>query len=425
MTLPPSKLRDMTHHAGTDERDSWHDDREAADTGEEKGVRNRIRRPKGYRLMAEVAKRRSDLIAAIAGAEHGCTRDELCALLPHRPAKRTVQKDLAWLRKVFHSQVRRANTKGAHRTGRTAYVWKGQVPHLLTRPLEELTHDELLALIVARGLLATGPTSEPGSAAPVAATAPAPPLPVNGTGAAAPDDRTRDTPSPDGPLASAVDGLLHRAGLIGSGQEMQNLSQARDAVCVRRFGTAPVAPEVLQQCLKAVVTGQHLRFHYVNRYGQARETHASPQRLVLTKGEWFAVMWVRRGLATYRLSRMGQTNLTPEAPKGCPTHIPSIDVNYYLSSGFYGTFDQDPISIVLAISPDSWPHVVDRTWGRSQQVEGITKGRRKGWYRLTFTTRGYDECKHWVLSMGSGVKVEQPAELREWIKGEARSMLRG
>jgi predicted DNA-binding transcriptional regulator YafY len=146
--------------------------------------------------------------------------------------------------------------------------------------------------------------------------------------------------------------------------------------------------------------------------------------MVLIRGEWYCIAWARI-LRTFRLARMVEVQITKKMPKNTPAHIPSQEVDDLLAESFFATGSTDPgrrSRVVLAVSPGAWPFVQGRTWGINQRIDEAPTDLEPGWRRLSFTTTGLAECRHWVLSMGSGLRAEQPKELVEWLRSEAHSL---
>ena len=337
---------------------------------------------------AQAAKRRLRLIELLADSP--CTAEEMIARLTPRAARRTVLDDLRWVRDSFPDRIVRSRAAGGHGTGRVAYAWQGAVPHLLAAPISFLTEEELVALVAARGLLRD----------------------------VHPLDRTDDRPhAQDDHLAAAITRMLARAGLRERASTL-----ARHMVMINRFGTEPLQPGVLQTCLTATSLGEALNLTYAGLYGDAKPTHIAPKRMMLIKGEWYCLAWRRGHLRTFRLSRMTEVTRTRTMPKGHPTHIPAEDLDREYAAAFYATSGQERVRVTLAVSPETWPHVRNRRWGEGMQVDQDLKKLPKGWHRISFVTSGISDCAYWVLSLGSGIRVDSPKDLRTWIRAEAKLM---
>jgi hypothetical protein len=116
--------------------------------------------------------------------------------------------------------------------------------------------------------------------------------------------------------------------------------------------------------------------------------------------------------------------VTGHRPAGCPARLPQEDVDRMLASGFNATSSADPSHrrrVVVAVGPEAWPDVVDRTWGEAQIVTDAPE-HGDGWRRLTFVTSGWQEARGWVLSLGANAFVEAPIELIDWIRRQLKEM---
>jgi predicted DNA-binding transcriptional regulator YafY len=342
--------------------------------------------------------RRQRMLGLIADGE--CTADELLARLRPKVSRRTLDADLAWMQARFPEQLRK------RRGGDARTVWwslVGLPPILLDTTLDALTHDEVAAITAARGLLRSPDNRTPGWERPSSAYA--------------------------GDLSAALHGLLLRLGL---GAEAKAI--APSSLGASRFGIAPEPPGCLASLQRALRTGQAARFTYRNRQGSERPCHVWPIRLVLIKGEWFCFAWApgQSGgrVKQYALARITSREpvvaIDPRLPPGAPPRPPHAAVDAALASGFHATGSDDPrhrVRVSLAVGPDAWPSIADRTWGENQTVTTEPPDLPPGWHRLVFTTSGLAECRHWVLSFGAAVRAESPAELTTWLRQQAESIV--
>jgi predicted DNA-binding transcriptional regulator YafY len=339
--------------------------------------------------MPQTIARRHALLGLLA--EGPATADELRRRLARPCSARTIADDLRSLAQAFPEQVHRSRGGDA----RVVY-WRldGPPPTLLPRPIAALTHDELAALIAARGLLRAPDARTPGWERPSSAYA--------------------------GDLSAALHGLLERSGLDGEARTI-----APSTIGVSRFGMPTEAPGAFAAFERALRSGQAVEFRYRNRRGDERDLHVRPLRLVLIKGEWFCFAWAGK-VKQYALARITSRDpsvrIVARQPPGLPTLLPHDAIDSALASGFHATGGGKRMRVVLAVSPDAWPSIADRTWGEAQQIDPQPPNLPPGWRRIAFSTTGLDECRHWVLGMGAAVRAEGPAELVEWLRGQVRGM---
>jgi predicted DNA-binding transcriptional regulator YafY len=181
----------------------------------------------------------------------------------------------------------------------------------------------------------------------------------------------------------------------------------------------------LATCLAATATGEGITFRYENLKGEVKNVHATPARCHLVKGEWSCIAWAG-GLKHYRLCRMAEAKRVRQLPPGSPVSIPASEVDALLGSGFYATASSSPrdrVRVRIAVSPEAWRLLKGRRWGDNQVVDDTPENLPKGWFRLTFTTTGLTECRHWVLGMGANVRAEAPDALVEWVQEQAKQIL--
>lgn len=343
--------------------------------------------------MAANWTRRQSILSLLA--IEAATADSIRMNLRPTVSRRTVASDVTWLARTFPAQVRKQRGSDAR-----TVIWSldGLPPVLLPHGAAALTHDELAAIIAARGLLRAPDVKHPGWERPSSPYA--------------------------GDLSAALHGLLERLGL---GEQARHIAPA--AIGASRFGIAPEPPGALATLQRAIVTGQAARFAYRNRAGTQHACHVWPIRLVLIKGEWFCFAWsgrVKQYALARVVSRSPVVTIDARLPPGAPSRPPHDVVDAALASGFHATGSDDPgqrVRLVLAISPAAWPSIADRTWGSGQHIHDAPEDLPHGWRRLSFLTTGLTEARHWVLSFGTTVRAEAPAALTEWLYEQTQAMV--
>ena len=339
----------------------------------------------------EVSARRVAIIELIAA--NPLPVEAIVDQLRPRAARRTVYEDLEWILETFPEHLRRESAGQSHGKHRVTYRWIGQSPYLLSSPITWLTEEELIGLVAARGFLRDTTPEQPPTDTAVAS---------------------------DDLLAGAIARLVDRAGVQDAAELL-----ARQVVTVSRFGAAPISGQALATTLSATAVGEALTFTYENLQGRQRAVHALPQRCFLSKGEWYVVAWDGT-LKTFRLSRMTAVERTSKRPTDAPVSIATSDVDGLLENGFFATSNsRRGDRVQIAIGPDAWPHVCDRRWGDKQTIAADPEGLPEGWLRLSFTTTGLAECRHWVLAMGANARAEKPKALVEWVREQARAVAEG
>jgi predicted DNA-binding transcriptional regulator YafY len=226
-----------------------------------------------------------------------------------------------------------------------------------------------------------------------------------------------------GALATALDRLLHQAGLADEARAI-----APDAVTVSRFGVAAEEDAAFPICFAAIRAGESLRCSYTKQNGETRPIHIAPIRLVHIAGEWFCFAWSADRttppgrVKQYRLSGMHTPVRSTTPVPGRPVIGLRQEVTGILRDAFRATGSTDPKRrrrVSLALSPIAWHFLRDRRWGADQRVAGPgIDGLPADWRRIEFVTTGLEECRHFVLSLGSEARAEGPPELIAWLRGQ-------
>jgi hypothetical protein len=367
------------------------------------------------------AERRNRLISLLQDGSRSST--QLAALLG--VSDRVVRNDLAWLRCACPTQM------DERRDGRSrTYHMLGLPPTVLPRSIDTLTHDELTALIAARGLLRAPEVRNPGWERPASPYA--------------------------GELSAALHGLLERAGLDGEAKAL-----APTAIAVSRFAMAVDPPGAIAALLAAITAGDAVHFRYRNRRSEEHDCHVLPLRLVFIRGEAHCFAWSPTrttapapdattipgpctthnhakptahpagSIRQYRCSRI--TSRDPavtralQRPPGCPARPDHTIIDDILATGFNATGSADQgerLRIVVAIHDSVWPDITGRTWGEDQH-HAPAPDRGPAWHRLEFLTSGLLECRLWILSHGAAAIPENPPELVAWHRDQAERMAAG
>ncbi len=300
--------------------------------------------------------------------------------------RRMLQNDLAWLRAHLPGAVEQV-ARGALSPPTSDFpearrFWRlgGEALLPVDADLAAVTELEALALHAARAVLA------------------APPLP----GAAKSDE---------GPLAAALGRLIERLGL--------GLARLPDVLGVNPGAPQPWEPRHALAVLRAIRLGEAVRMTYQPLEKAAHEVVAQPIRLVLSDGEPYLWAWdgTAARLKNYKLARI--VALTAHTRlKGVPTGL-DAEVRAALRSAFRGVAGASQRGrVVLRFAAGAVPHVRDRRLGPAQRWQDLADGGA----RVAFNTHGLEAVRHWVLSFGSRVTVEEPATLAQWVRAEALRM---
>lgn len=324
--------------------------------------------------------------------------EELLARLNHRLAKartaqiqkRMLQNDLAWMRRSFPGAVeqvaRRDLLPATSDFPAARRFWRlsgGEALLPVDAELTAVTELEVLALHAARAVLAAPPS---------------------------PDGARGD----EGPLAAALGRLIERLGL-GS-------ARLPDVLGVNPGAPQPWEPRHALAVLRAIRLGEAVSMTYQPLEKAAHAVVAQPIRLVLTDGEPYLWAWDAAAgrLKNYKLARVAALAPHPRL-KGVPTGL-DAEVRASLRSSFRGVAGAAQRGrVVLRFAAGAVPHVRARRLGPAQRWDDLADGGA----RVAFNTHGLEAVRHWVLSFGSRVTVEEPAALAAWVRAEAVKMAGG
>jgi predicted DNA-binding transcriptional regulator YafY len=339
----------------------------------------------------QVVIRRNKLVELLSGGEQDMV--SLCRGLPGRPSRRTVTDDLRWVKKLFPHQL----IRNRH-SGHACWSLTCRVPHILPEPLDVVTAEQMVALIAARSLLRLPDAN-------------APQLERSATGE----------------LASAIDALISRCGLTAAVQHI-----APSIIMASRHGIPTEPTGYFLKVVEAIIQRHSLTFMYDNNRNETKSVHTQPQRLVAIHGSWYCFAWTPDKstppgrIKQYRLARMSELKQSTSPVNGLPRHISAKEIDDCLAESFGATGSNKTSErkrIVLAVSPEGWPHLRDCIWGTRQVWDEKPADLPTGFRRLSFTTTGLNEARHKILSLGAAVRAEGPPELVDWLHQQATAML--
>jgi predicted DNA-binding transcriptional regulator YafY len=304
--------------------------------------------------------------------------------------RRMLQNDLAWMRQVFPGaieQVARGSLVPATSDFPDARrFWRlagGEALLPVDVDLAAVSELEVLALHAARAVLAAPPS---------------------------PDGARGD----EGPLAAALGRLIERLGL-GS-------ARLPDVLGVNPGAPQPWEPRHALAVLRAIRLGEAVSMTYQPLEKAAHAVVAQPIRLVLTDGEPYLWAWdgAAGKLKNYKLARAVALVPHPRL-KGVPPGL-DAEVRGSLHNAFRGVSGSAQRGrVVLRFAAGAVPHVRARRLGPAQRWDDLPDGGA----RVAFNTHGLEAVRHWVLSFGSRVIVEEPAALASWVRAEAVKMAAG
>lgn len=176
---------------------------------------------------------------------------------------------------------------------------------------------------------------------------------------------------------------------------------------------ARVDPKVLQSTIDAVAKSKRLSFSYANQQGKPSTQLVSPQGLVAKDGTLYLLG--TKGLADkprhFALHRMSAAEVDHR-----PLQVQSdFDLDRYIqdSNMLSHTLDgqKSPVELKLRVAPDTLFHFKERRLSSDQTIGPAS--RRGGWYAVTATVPYTVLLVPFLLSMGGGIEVLGPSEVRD------------
>jgi len=183
---------------------------------------------------------------------------------------------------------------------------------------------------------------------------------------------------------------------------------------------------VFDQVLRAVVERRVVDLKYHPRKGPARDYVLRPYTLLLGEQELAITGAVgeppedggaRPGdpIRTFALSRV--EGLALRRTRFTMPHLGLWDPEREFAAS-WGLYSGPPEDVRVAVHPAFAELVAERVWHPSQQVGDPGPD---GWIPLDFDVFARGEFRTWVLGWGPWIRVEHPADLRDWVD-QARTL---
>lgn len=184
----------------------------------------------------------------------------------------------------------------------------------------------------------------------------------------------------------------------------------------------PISADVWKTLIRGTVNQREVRLEYASPRSKEPKAHViHPLHLANIEGDWYVLAFETRwaDIAQFAVSRILTAELndtTFTVPKG-------FNVDRLMKDRF-GKFvhtDGGPsITVLLLFKPEIARQIAERSWHPKQKL----RWRRGGELELSFPVQDVRDIMPWVLSMGAGVKVLGPVELKRCVVGELRDMVK-
>lgn len=313
------------------------------------------------------------VLQRLEGAKRGLTLNELLSGLPSDLIKhpRTIRRDLEAL-EAAHFPLLSERVDGAVR-------WR-LMDGFRHVPALGLSPTELMALALSRRLF----------------------FPLDGTD-----------------IKAALDSALQKATARIPPPAMELVQRLEQSFSVglgphKRYREHRLTIDLLTKAITRARTVQ-MRYFSASRNAASRR-EVDPYRLRYVAGGLYLIGYChwRKDVRMFAVERIKSLTLT-DHPYQMPLHF---DVEAYVENALV-VMQGKQIDVELLFDKMTAAWVKDRLWHASQQTKKLKDGR----LRMTLRVADTRELVGWILSFGSGVRVMQPASLRNAVKQEATSIL--
>ena len=176
------------------------------------------------------------------------------------------------------------------------------------------------------------------------------------------------------------------------------------------WGAPPDYRRAFDLVRRAIVEHRLLTFQYRDAADRTSQRTVEAAKLQFKERSWYVRAWCRERAdwRTFKIIRMVWNSIELKAEVFEPRPLPPALAESYPTHNrtrLSLLFESHEARVREEFSPDS--------------IEVLDDGRM----RVTLDTELTDRARHHLLSFGAGMKVEEPAELREWIYAQARAIL--
>lgn len=199
-----------------------------------------------------------------------------------------------------------------------------------------------------------------------------------------------------------------------------DISSIEKKISIKNIRYYRVDPAVFESVVMALSTGKKMKISYKSPYKEEPgERLVNPLHLLLYMGNWHLFAWCeeKREVRDFVLSRIENTEST-ETP--IPGKLRKTDLRDKVY-GNYGIFiDGEKKEIELKFSEETAKLAREQVWFPDQ----VTEESDKGGVVIRFPVSDFREVTRDILSMGPGVEVISPPELKEMVRENIEQMAR-
>jgi predicted DNA-binding transcriptional regulator YafY len=188
--------------------------------------------------------------------------------------------------------------------------------------------------------------------------------------------------------------------------------------------SARIDSQILAAAIDSIGSNQQLEFEYVNVKGKTSNKKVNPQGLVAKDGTIYllGVSGLSDAVIHFALHRVISASVLP---RPCQARL-DFDLDRYIQASHQLSHalsdDGQPIHLQLRVAPETIFHFRERPLNSEQAVDEPDSD--DDWFRVSAFLPKTMLLKPFLISLGPGVEVLAPIELREemsaWVKAMAK-----
>jgi predicted DNA-binding transcriptional regulator YafY len=222
-------------------------------------------------------------------------------------------------------------------------------------------------------------------------------------------------------LAAAAERALDKlmAALPGSMREQANSIRQRLYVDTTAWGGNRENLSMLPVVQDAVSRDRKLTFCYQKANGERSERKVDPLGLVAKGNTWYLVARTADRFRTYRVSRMEDAKLLPEASE----RPADFDLAAYWKSSTKA-FQEERTQYYATLRVEARAARIMKTWQMISTVDGDEVTHMEGWITLRVHFAHEEEACFVVLGFGHRIEVIEPQSLCHRVRAELVTMMK-
>jgi predicted DNA-binding transcriptional regulator YafY len=182
---------------------------------------------------------------------------------------------------------------------------------------------------------------------------------------------------------------------------------------------ASVNPDVLENCLEALLKGCQLKICYQPRYDDSKEYSVNPLGLIFRDGVTYLVstLWKYKDIKQLALHRIQVAEPLEDQRVILP---PGFDLDRYIETEgafLYPRKSAKRIKVELKFHCNTAKHLKETPLSEDQTINS-----REGYCHLKATVLDSQQLRWWLMGFGEHVEVLKPKALRDEFAGKTQKM---